>query len=422
MRHLGSLLLSLVLAPAVWVLAGYGMNEVSIGVGRFDLRLVGGYAALAAAGVLLTLLVLTRLSPVGPATAGLAFIVVSVWAGQDPGLFRDLFTASVFGRPAGLVNPIVAIGPVVGTLLLLTVTSPRRWQRHPATAAPQPIYPGATVGPPPGFPPPYPTSPAFAAAPGSPAGPYATGVLYGQGYGAPAGPPAPTSAAPASGPPGPVPPPPMAQSGPLPAAAPVPTGAGSWSTPPPPAPDTERTPSPPRPPATERTPPPPPPRFTPHVPRQPGASEAADATDATTRLGPSTGATDATTRLSPPPPADETTRLTPRQDTPSADESDQDEQTTLLRPPAPAGDGPEPDGEEKTTLLTPPAAGGDPDGDETTVLGSRAKDAEEPTERVADDGGTRPLHGTPPPPAAYPPPGHATPTAPPTDPDATRRL
>ncbi|HTF06572.1 MAG TPA: hypothetical protein VK659_00180 [Asanoa sp.] len=392
MRHLGSLVLSLVLAPAIWVLSGYGTSEVGRGVGDVDLRLLGGFAALAAAGVLLTLLVLTRLSPVGPGFAGLVFIALSVWAALDQGLFTDLLGVSFFERSAGLVNPILAIGPVVGTLLLLTVTSPRRWRRYPPPVPQPAVYPGATVGPP-AYQPAhsaYPTSPGFGAAPGSPAVPFAPPGLYGQGYGSPV---APTSGTPAQPPtthPGP--PPPMAQTGPPPpsAAFAPPPGMGH-SSPPVPGP---RTSGPVRTPSGPGTPPPPPPQFTPHVPRQPDPTEAADAT---TRLTPAPPP--APTPPPPPPPApapaptDETTRLpSPPKPAPTGDE------TTRLTT-----------GDEETTLLRPQETGDE----ETTVLRDRPED---------EGGVTRPLRGEPPPPAAYPPPGHATPTTPPTDPDATRRL
>ena len=236
MRHLGSLLLSLVLAPAIWVLGRLRDERGPGGVGDVDLRTARRVRRTRPpAGVLLTLL------GADPALAGRPRDRrAGVHRGQrvggaGPGTVHATCSGSPSSAaPAGLVNPIVAIGPVVGTLLLLTVTSPRRWRRHPAPAAPQPVYPGAASAPP-GLPAAHPpTRPRFAARAGL-AGrrPSPPPVLYGQGYGSPVGRRPPTAAAPASGPPGRA----AAARGRAvrsPAAAPG-HGSLSSSTPPPPA-------------------------------------------------------------------------------------------------------------------------------------------------------------------------------------------
>jgi len=356
MRHLGSLVLSIVLAPIIWALTGYGIGEVSRHVavfgGEFTFRLAGGIIALVGAALMLAVLLLLRLSPVGPLVVGLTYIGVSFWALSDLASFSDALNYEVFGQGAATLNPATGIGLIVGVLLVLTALSPRRWRRHDRPAALYAGAPGYTGAPYPGAGPagyqpahasPYPTSPgspAFPAAPGSPAAPYPqAGAASPYQPAAPFQPPAQQAGAPYP-PPGQQPPGPQQQPA-NPYAPPPPAGgAPSWSppgpsTPPPPGPTSG------------------PPAPTPYPPRQ------ADPTAAP-------GTSDATTRLSPTP------------------------APTPTRP-----------GDEATTVL--------PTG-------------EEATEAVDDGGATAPLHGTPPPPAAYPPPGHATPTPPPTDPDATRRF
>src|SRR5436190_22744034 len=105
MRHLGSIALSLVLAPLIYVLAGLGMVKVDRAlisqIGRSGstdyASLAVGVLALLAAGLLYTLLVLPRLSPLGPVLAGLAFLVVQFWALFALANFVRTVPASVFG-------------------------------------------------------------------------------------------------------------------------------------------------------------------------------------------------------------------------------------------------------------------------------------------------------------------------------------
>src|SRR5687768_17053822 len=81
MRHLGSLLAGLVIAPVAWVLiaAGQsrtvrtferwqGMDQVHTG------NLLRPLGLLAGAGLLIGLLLALRLSPLGPLVAGLAYL------------------------------------------------------------------------------------------------------------------------------------------------------------------------------------------------------------------------------------------------------------------------------------------------------------------------------------------------------------
>jgi hypothetical protein len=145
MRHLGSLVLSLILAPAIWVLTGFGWVRYHLSLAGFDGDVTApivGLAALLAAGSLLAVLVMARLSPVGPGLAGLAFLAMTAWLAVDATSFHrimpDLFlgTDSPTYLAEGLAVPLAVP-------LLATVLSPRRWRRYdhvPALYSPDPGY------------------------------------------------------------------------------------------------------------------------------------------------------------------------------------------------------------------------------------------------------------------------------------------
>lgn len=145
MRHLGSLVLSFVLAPAIWALAGVGLVEHGQARGRVgtEARLVLALAALAVAGVLFTLLIMPRLSPVGPALAGLAFLGMIGWMTLDPGSLERTLPGTFLGTDGALASPALGYAVLLAIPLLATVFSRRRWRRsdrmrtqHPA--APEP--------------------------------------------------------------------------------------------------------------------------------------------------------------------------------------------------------------------------------------------------------------------------------------------
>jgi hypothetical protein len=167
MRHLGSLLLSVILAPVIWLLTGYGLSEYLTDRGRGDdLRweLAFGGAALLAAGVCYALLILPRLSPVGPVLAGLAFLGMVVWSTLDPyGSYLNTGLDEILGIANPLPYPAEGFAALLAVPLLATIFSPRRWRRYdrvPALYAGQPTHhaenqAGFPTGSPP-FPPPDP--------------------------------------------------------------------------------------------------------------------------------------------------------------------------------------------------------------------------------------------------------------------------
>ncbi|MFV2085323.1 hypothetical protein [Micromonospora sp. LOL_021] len=132
MRHLGSLVLSLLLAPVIWFLAGLGLSEYALA--RRDayseppLDVFIGLAALAVCGVSYALLLLPRLSPVGPVLAGASFVAVSVWATLDIVGFYDTMPRRLLGTDFVLTAPAEGLAVVLAVPLLATVFSPRRWR------------------------------------------------------------------------------------------------------------------------------------------------------------------------------------------------------------------------------------------------------------------------------------------------------
>jgi hypothetical protein len=211
MRHLGSIVLSLLLAPIVYALTGIGlvkMIDVPRHLSGHDYATLGiGVAALVGAGLAYALLVMTRLSPIGPVLAGLGFLGMTGWYVGNRSSFTRIIPENLLGVRGALWAPAGTVAVLLAVPLLVTIVSPRRWRRWanppaavaapgytpPAVPGDEPAYPGA-----PQYSPSYPTSPAY---PGSPA--YSAAPAYqSSGYQAPtSGAPAPGYTAPTSSPP-----------------------------------------------------------------------------------------------------------------------------------------------------------------------------------------------------------------------------
>jgi len=145
MRHLGSIVLSLLVAPLVYALIGVGLMKFPQAVVAADRDLPDYRATVAAlgapvvAGLLYAVLTLIRLSPLGPLLAGLAFLGVGLWPLLSLDTFhrtmpRDLLGVGHSGyEPAGGVSLLLAI-----PLLAAAVT--HRWRRYgrPPVAAASP--------------------------------------------------------------------------------------------------------------------------------------------------------------------------------------------------------------------------------------------------------------------------------------------
>lgn len=133
MRHIGSFLLALVFAPAVFLLTGTGLSAfqtmwVAGGAASAVLDATVALGALLLAGALYAVLTMVRLSPVGPFLAGLGLLGMSVWAAAHTASYEDTF-AMLDVHMGGAVGQS-GLGVVLAVPLLATVASPRRWRKH----------------------------------------------------------------------------------------------------------------------------------------------------------------------------------------------------------------------------------------------------------------------------------------------------
>lgn len=129
-RHLGSILLASIFGPAIFLLTDLGLSGIdSARWGSFTDDPFGPLAALGMlflAGLIYGVLVMVRLSPVGPGFAGLALMGTSSWAVLDPSSYYEtLGTINV--HMGGAIGQL-GLGMLLGAPLVATLTSPRRWR------------------------------------------------------------------------------------------------------------------------------------------------------------------------------------------------------------------------------------------------------------------------------------------------------
>lgn len=130
MRHLGSLILSLVLAPIIWVLTGIGLVEYGPARDRLGSDVVLALAALVAAGTLFAVLAIARISPVGPMLAGLAYLGIVAWATLDHASLQATLPRSVLGTESALTRPADGYAVLLAIPLLATAFGAGRWRRE----------------------------------------------------------------------------------------------------------------------------------------------------------------------------------------------------------------------------------------------------------------------------------------------------
>lgn len=161
MRHLGSLVLSLALAPAIVLLgasayarildAGHG-GPNSTGQQHLTASMVWtGVAAAIAAGILYAVLLLIRLSPIGTATAGALMIMFG-----GCGVFRwqvlaHVLPATILGVHRPIIGVFTPFAIVLGAPLLLTAAVPSRWRRDESDWADSVPWRRRRVQPSPGY-------------------------------------------------------------------------------------------------------------------------------------------------------------------------------------------------------------------------------------------------------------------------------
>ena len=156
MRHLVSAVLALVLTPLIYISAGF--SAIKFGeaneLGRIEATAAAlGLLAALLAGGLYALLVIGRLSPIGPFLGGLLYLGVTLWRVFDYAGFARTFPDDLLGVenllqvPAGFGTALLAVP------LLFTIASGSRWRgldAPPATSYEAAPTPTSTSGSPSG--------------------------------------------------------------------------------------------------------------------------------------------------------------------------------------------------------------------------------------------------------------------------------
>lgn len=140
MRHLLSLLLGLVIAPAVWIGAGFGQAKL-VNASADGISVRGALvplAILAGAGLVFGLIAVTKISPVGPFLAGLLLIGGQLAYVARAERITELLPKKIAGAEGVLTLPAATgLAAVLGACLLLAVFSIARWRRWPKYDQPE---------------------------------------------------------------------------------------------------------------------------------------------------------------------------------------------------------------------------------------------------------------------------------------------
>ncbi|MCO8273000.1 hypothetical protein M1L60_20605, partial [Actinoplanes sp. TRM 88003] len=129
MRHFRSILYALVLAPAVWVLAGVGFTHDLTARGRDDFAVesVAGLLMLVLAGAAYAILLFAPISPAGPLVGGLAYLGISAWALAAPAAYAGVWPESVAKEGFDVSRPGFGLAALLAIPLICTALSARRW-------------------------------------------------------------------------------------------------------------------------------------------------------------------------------------------------------------------------------------------------------------------------------------------------------
>jgi hypothetical protein len=174
MRHLGSIVVSLLLGPVIYVLAGIGLMKMPNGQSSLSGTHVAassiGLAAVLGAGLLYAMLVMARLSPLGPLLVGLGYLGATGWVVANRPTFVRAMPVDVLGVRGAALAPAGALTALLAVPLLATILSARRWRRRPTPTAyypprsepdtAAPLYSAAPIYPTPMSPAPAPNYPA----------------------------------------------------------------------------------------------------------------------------------------------------------------------------------------------------------------------------------------------------------------------
>jgi hypothetical protein len=148
MRHLGTLIAAIVIAPLAWILIAFGQERSATAFANAH----GGGALhagdfvrplqyLAAAGLLLGLMATLRLSPLGALVGGTGYLSSYALLLVAPDRMLKLFShnVSVVGHQADLATPVrTGTTLLLGALLVVGAASVGRWRRWPRPAGETP--------------------------------------------------------------------------------------------------------------------------------------------------------------------------------------------------------------------------------------------------------------------------------------------
>ncbi len=145
MRHLGTLIAAIVIAPAAWLLLAFGQTDAITSFAHATTSgawpagdFIAPLLTLTGAGLLLGLIGTLRFSPLGAVITGLVYtasFVVLLFAGRS---VNDLLnhTVTISGHQAELRTPVgTGTTLLLGVLLLVSAVSVKRWRRWPAAAS-----------------------------------------------------------------------------------------------------------------------------------------------------------------------------------------------------------------------------------------------------------------------------------------------
>ncbi|MCU7725374.1 hypothetical protein ODJ79_16735 [Actinoplanes sp. KI2] len=132
MRHIRSILYSLVLAPAAWVLTAVGLTGDLTARGRdgFAVENFTGLLLLLLAGAAYGILVLGPFSPAGPLLAGVVYLALSAWALTAPSAYADIWPPAVVKEGFDLSRPGYGLAAILAVPLICTALSARRWAKY----------------------------------------------------------------------------------------------------------------------------------------------------------------------------------------------------------------------------------------------------------------------------------------------------
>jgi hypothetical protein len=141
MRHFGTVLAALVIAPLAWLLLSFGQAASQKNFeGRPDTGVISAHGFLqpllflAAAGILLGILATLRFSPLGVVLTGLAYLGLYALLLVDPHRVTQALpkNVSIAGFHADATMPLrTGTAAFIGALLLIAVFSAGRWRRWP---------------------------------------------------------------------------------------------------------------------------------------------------------------------------------------------------------------------------------------------------------------------------------------------------